>query len=182
MTRYCIAYVANKEIQEYFRSTAKDLEDKFQVNNLADRVSAHITLKYPFEIESAGDVGEMELRIEKVSHLLTQTPFSISGFGRFSDNKRTIFLEVEENAEFRSAMDQCMDKLGEFEEDRKFSASDRTFHVSVVRNLEEDMSDRVFDYLKSMQRPNFKAVFDNIALMRFKNEAWEVKKMFKLSQ
>lgn len=173
--RYCIAYIANNEVQEFFKEITEELGIKFAVANLSKRVPAHITLVYPFESDNCAAI---ELQLEKVSQSIKPVSFTIGGFERFTDNKKTIFMKVEGSDAFYESVKSCIVSIGTFDEDRKFDLHDRKFHISIVRNLNPEISDAVTAYLENQSIPHFDSIFNNIALLEFRNDIWKIKRVF----
>ncbi|MCF7865173.1 MAG: 2'-5' RNA ligase family protein [Candidatus Pacebacteria bacterium] len=179
--RHCIAYIANEEVQKYFQKLTEELSAQFGISNLSKRVPAHITLKYPFEVD---DTMEIESKIQSVVNdfSLRKTsiaPFIISGFNRFENSFETIFMKVEGGSIFEKTIEGCISDLGEVDEDRKFAK--RIFHISIARHMNQSQSDEIFAYLQTKELQHFESFFDNIALMKFENEVWSVKKFFKFN-
>ena len=178
--RYCITYIADDKVQAYFKDLTEHLSAKFGISNLSKRIPAHITLKYPFETE---DTTEIETRIEHIAKTIMPVSFKVGGVNRFDDGFETIFIEVEHSPEFKNNIVKCISGLGEFDEDRKFEIENRTFHISIARHLDSTTSDTIFEYLNAEGLPwlkNFDVAFDNITLMKYGDEVWSVKKMFKI--
>lgn len=179
--RYCIAYVAPEEVQEYFKKTAGRLHAEFGVADLSKRVPAHITLKYPFVTDDPQYLQGVEQQMERVAKTICSAQFTIGGFNRFSGGKETIFMKVEGDSDFQEAVEKCIIGLGDIDEDRNFA--ERILHVSSVRHLEDSVSDKIFDYLNSekVPAPHFEVVFDSIALMEFNDEVWKVKRIYRFN-
>ena len=178
MKKYCIGYLAEGEIVPYFNEITAHISAKFDIWNISKRVPPHLTLKYPFEAE---DTSEIESRIEAVAKDMTPVPFTLNRFGRFEEGGKTIFLTTSASEELISSIKDCILKLGEFDEDRKFSIDEYKIHLSITRKLDPEISNTVWKYLQTLPSPYIDMVFNNITLFEFRDDVWEVKRTFRNS-
>ena len=87
---YFAGYLGSAQIEKYYKDITTELARTFDIENLSKRVPAHITLRYPFEIESYSDIQNKIIQLlprQKTQHLF------IDGFGHFGDE--TIYLNVK---------------------------------------------------------------------------------------
>lgn len=174
---YYIGYLADGEVQKYYETLTSELSRKFGIENLSLTVPAHLKLKYPFEL---GDTSEIEKKIDDLAFGKNPVPFTIYDFNRFDNNKGTVFLSVKPNEELSTFVKDCITELGDLNEVRKFDPNNYHLHLSVARHLRPETSDLICNYLSTMPKPRFEALFDNLTLFVGEHYTWKVKKIFKL--
>ncbi len=177
--RYCIVYVAQQEaVQKYFNDITATLSDKFGIANLSKRVPPHLTLKYPFESD---DFTSIEKAVENAVVGKSPFPISIDGFSRFPNSTNTIFMDIRISENNLSAVKKIITDLGEFDEDRKFDIDDHKPHMSIVRKLEPQVFNLVWDYVTKLPKPYIDLTFENVTILVREGDVWNIKKMFRIS-
>ncbi len=171
--RYCVVYLVKGELQEYFNQITTDVALKFGTKDLSKRVPPHITLKYPFETD---DIREVENKIIATIKGKPNFNFIVEGFERFADKKETIFLSVKVDEAAYSVLKQVISEIGEIGEDRNFPVYKP--HLSVVRHLDDGLSDKISEYLNTLPKSRFELFFNNVAILAFENDVWRVYKEF----
>ena len=175
--RHAVVYLGEGEIEQYYNAITTELSARFGINNLSMRVPPHLTLKYPFETD---DTSIAEKRIEDFLKSKTPIKFLIDGFGRLDDNNETIFLSPVRTGTLDAFVEDCIIKLGDLGEEKKFDPKKFRVHMSVARHLTSEMFEQIWSYVNSLPRPRFQLIFDNLTLFVFENEKWEIKKVFKI--
>lgn len=180
--RYCIVYLAEGEIEKYFKEITSLLSQKFNIRNLSERIPPHITLKYPFEYEEE-KLGEIEKNIENAIAGMKPIDFIVEGFSKFINDSKTIFLKVAKRDDLISLIKDCKSKLGSYGEDKVFDVDNFEPHISIARNLSVSESDKIWEYLIQLEKPLFNLKFDNVSILEWqKNDTWKVLKTYRKKQ
>lgn len=54
-------------------------------------------------------------------------------------------------------------------------------HATLAFRLSPEKITTIWNYVATLEKPNFTALFDNITLFRFENEKWVVEKKFAIT-
>jgi len=173
--KYCIVTIIDGEIANYYKEISTDVSRKFSVRNISERIPCHITLKYPFEADeySIRKTGD---KLKKIVASKKPFDFQVNGLDEF--DQKTIFFSVEKNLKFVDYFRSCVQELGEFDEDRKYSLADLRPHISVVRYLTPLIFTESWNYIANLNLPPLTGSFDNISILVKENDIWKVKEVF----
>lgn len=176
--RYFIGNQIRGEAAEYYKTTCEDFANRFGVENVAEIVPPHITVKSPFERPNTES-------IEEVLSLFTESPaipFTLSGWNHFTN--RTIFLDAPEtSAELRNFIKAVQDKFRGMGIPVTPQETSSHIHMSVARFLRNDQYNAIWKYLQSTPSPKFDLMFDNLTIFvkeRKEEKSWKILKTFPL--
>lgn len=177
MERFFVGYrLKNRELEEYYLRITAELEEKFKIKNLGNRVKPHFTLKAPFE---TGNLEKFEKILEDLAKKQESIPFAIEGFGYFTrDHGNTIFLEAAENPELQDAVQDIVDEIRDFGEDKRSLPEEIKLHVSIARYMDDGQFKEAWSYLRAQASPKFNLNFDNLTLFRYFPGGWEIYREF----
>ena len=173
---YFIGYLGTEEVNKYYRSITADLAGRFGVKYLAENVPPHITLKYPFDSD---DLSSIEGTLVDILKDKKPIPFSISSFDEFKGKEGTIFLSIDKNPALQSFIKDSIIKLGK-ESDYYAFGNEFHLHMSIARSLDSEKARLVWEYLKTLPKPYFDLLFDNLTVFIFDSGVWKIKKTFKI--
>ena len=176
--QYFIGHIGDASINAYYREITADLASRFGIPDLAHRVPAHLTIKYPF---ASDDVSGLELRIDDFLRDKKAFPLVVKGFDHFDDNTATIFLSVEPSRELSLFTEQCILHFGDLNERKKFDPTKFRAHFSVARHLTPELFHDVWNHISNLPTPVFHSTFSNLTLCVLENEVWKPKRMFEVS-
>lgn len=170
--KYFIGYVTKGEINEYYKKIATEVSEKYGTSNLAERIPPHITLIPTFESE---DMKVIEQKVTEALKNKSKFSFYIEGFERFKDGKETIFLGIHMDESQHVVLREIIANIGDVGQNTEFETY--TPHLSMVRYLENDKSDEIFEYLNKLPKKKFDLVFDSLCiLVKDGNNVWSVEK------
>jgi 2'-5' RNA ligase len=175
--KYFVGYSAPQVVSEYYKWMTADLAKKFGIINNSDRISAHLTIIYPFEVDS---LEKIESIIKNFVHQKSAIPFTIKGFEQFTGNDGTVFLAVEPNLTLQSFIRDCIYSIGDPEQYYRYG-SEFKLHMSIARHLTPDLGQEIMKYLKTLPIPQFELLFDNLSIFINENDKWRIIKKFELS-
>ncbi len=175
--KYFVGYSAPQVVSEYYKWVTADLAKSFGIINNSDRISAHLTIIYPFEVDS---IEEIETRIKSLISQKSAIPFTIRGFEQFTGNDGTVFLAVEPNVTLQSFIKDCIYSIGDLEQYYRYG-SEFKLHMSIARHLTSDLGQDIMKYLKTLPIPQFELLFDNLTIFINENDKWRILKSFELS-
>lgn len=173
--KYFAGYLIEGEAAEYYQKITFHLSHRFGIKNLSEYVSLHLTLKPPFETE---DIVPFEKLLEETAIKEETIPFAIQGFERFGLSSRTIFLDIEKNPSLQEKCEKILHTLADFGDNKRAEPLPLKLHASVARHLTPEESQKVWDYVSSLPAPHFDLQFNNLTLFIFKNNCWEIQKIY----
>jgi 2'-5' RNA ligase len=177
MNRYSIVHIPQGEIENYFNKITLELDEKFHIGNLSKKIFQHITLRYPFETDNEG-IKKIEEDIKKFLIDTSSFTYTAQGFSRFLNNSKTIFIAVQDNNKICDLRQDIMRVLEVQDEEGQFLHTYHP-HISIVRDVHPESSEKVLGYVQSLPVPHFDLRFDNIAIIVKINGIWQVHTLFK---
>jgi 2'-5' RNA ligase len=169
MKRYFIGYLIQGSAAEYYRKITADLSEKFGIKNLSLRLPPHFTFKPPFDADDLEDVKKF---VDVLSKEVKNLPIVFDGFGRFSENNRTIFLKVREDEELLMSVEKIVDRLEKVGGNRLKIPKPVHLHASIARGLTPRQSKEIWAYLMTLPAPHFEMRFDNITVFELGESGW----------
>lgn len=173
--KYSIFYLIRGEAGKYNQKLVKKVGPMFGENYMVENpLPAHVVLKYPFETNNIKIVEDLLKEFVKDKK---PSKISIEGFGNF--RRFVAFMKTKFSPEARKIQKQlikALEKIGiepqEF--DKKFKP-----HATIAYGNKKETFDGIWDYLKTLRKPRFNMVLDNIAIMK-KGKPWKVYREFKI--
>lgn len=177
--RHVIVHLIKGEAGKAHENITKDLTLKFGTFPIHDRIPPHLTLKRWFEIDEKG-MDTLYTCLDNFVNSHKQSEYSLVGFGNFG--KDVIYVDVVPSPEMSKNALDLMSALHEIKEmtfDEFDNGSD--FHATLVMGALKPFDyDQIWNYLKTIEQPNFKMKFDNIALMKKTKDKWEVDRVWEI--
>lgn len=176
MNRYSIVHIPQGNIERYFNEITLELDERFNTGNLSKKIFQHITLRYPFETDIEG-INKVEEEIKKFITDKRCFTYAVDGFSQFPNNSKTIFMAVQDDNKIRDFRQSLMHIL-EVQDGEGQYLNNYHPHISIVRDLNPEYSEKVLGYLQSLPVPHFDLMFDNIAIIVKNDGIWSVYKLF----
>jgi len=179
--RHIIAHLVRGEAKDYHINLTKDLVEKFEVFPIHNRIPPHLTLKRWFEID-VEDMTDLYDRLTVFAAQSKQSDYSFKGFGNFG--KDVIFVDAIPSVEMSERIQELMTMLHEIK-NMKFDEYDNgsDFHATVTLGALKTFDyDEIWNYLQTIEQPNFAMKFDNIATMKKVNGKWVVDRVWEISK
>lgn len=169
--KYLIAYLLSGEAKTYHERLTRALAARYKIFPLHQKVLPHITIKPPFETDEEG-IAEVERVLRAFAHNENAVPLSIRGFGHFGF--KTAYLDTQKSSEATMLMRRAVKALNDnISWIPKYPHEGKKLHASVARFMDRVQSRRVARYL-AKEHAQFDVAFDNVAILKKKDKAWEV--------
>jgi 2'-5' RNA ligase len=174
MTAYGLGYLLSGSAKAYHERLRLAVEERFNLTGLTQsRAPAHITLKYPFAVES-GEREEIERLLAAYARSQVKTSWSLDGFGYFDNAEAlVIFIDVIPSQATCRAHAALLDRLKELSwmQWGFYDHADLHYHVTLAaRGVTADNFVAVWDFVNRQPRPHFDLSFDHLALVRIEPE------------
>lgn len=178
--RYIIAHLIEGEAKQRHEALTAELAERFNIFPLHERIPPHLTLKRWWHSE--------DVKIEDVYKVLdgfvatqSASSYKLSGFGSFRDD--VIYVDVQPSADMnKSAQDliKALHDVPNLTFDEYDNGSD--FHATVALGaLKTFEFQPIWDYLQTIEQPDFTMSFDNIATLKRGDDVWEVDRVWTLN-
>ncbi len=178
--RHIVAHLIRGEAGEAHKNITKDLTLKFDTFPLHDRIPPHLTLKRWFEMDEKG-MEALYKCLDNFANSHKQTEYSLAGFGNFG--KDVIYVDVVPSPEMSQNALDLMNALHEIKEmtfDEFDNGSD--FHATLVMGALKPFDyDQIWNYLKTIEQPNFKMKFDNVAILKKPIDKWVIDRVWEIN-
>ncbi len=169
--KYFVAYLLSGEAKTYHERLTRALAARYKIFPLHQKVTPHITIKPPFETDEEG-IEEVERVLRAFAHNENAVPLSIRGFGHFGF--KTAYLDTQKSSEATMLMRRAVKALNDnISWMPQYPHEGKKLHASVARFMDRVQARRVARYL-AKENASFDVGFDNIAILRKKEKAWEV--------
>lgn len=172
MERYVLVCNIEGEALRFHEKLTNEVCYKF--NKRRQKLSAHFTLKAPFEINKIDEMIEV---LNNFSQNKVKTPMKVEGFGKF--RRDVVYMDVEISNEGKRVHDELMDELSKIPwvEFKKNEGKDRVFHCTIVSRRIQDKFDEIWEYVNQYDC-KFDTYFDNMTLYIWENNTWVLYKRF----
>jgi len=175
--RYVIVCVVEGEAGRFNNRLRTELWEKMKVRS--SKLPAHFTIKAPFEYE--GKLTELEQRLEAFSQKEQAASFKLEGYNHFDD--RVIYMEVHMSEEGKALHERLIEELEQvpYIEFNKQDGKDKIFHVTVSSKKLKPVYQEVWTYVQ--QYPcEFSCSFDNISIYEWRENTWQIYKVYRLAK
>ena len=174
--KYMLAYLIQGEIQRYQKQLMSKIGDIMQDRSLCDEkpIPQHITLHSPFHLV---DADELEPVVEQFAAAQERGSIKIHDFGQFENAIFCLEGAFSLPAQRAQAglVNLLRDELGIPGD--KFDLAHNP-HATLGYATTEESFRKVQEYLSSIPKPNFSALFDNITILSKPGRLWEVHKIY----
>ena len=177
--RHIVAHLIRGEAGKAHENITKDLTLKFDTFPLHDRIPPHLTLKRWFDMDEKG-MDTLYKCLDVFASSQKQSDYALAGFGNFG--KDVIYVDVLPSPEMSQATLDLMSALHEIKK-MTFDEFDNgsNFHATVVMGALKSFDyDQIWDYLKTVEQPNFKMKFDNIAILKKPIDKWVIDRVWEI--
>ena len=181
--KYVIVHLIRGEAKKFHEDITKKLTRKFGAYPLHDRVPPHITLKYDKKLDEK-IIGKVYTYLDNFISSHNQSNYLLSGFGHFG--KDVIYVDTIPSPEMSQDVLDLMSILHKVEgfTFNKFDTP-KKFHASLARrSLKTFDYGQIWNYLKTMPKPNFKMKFDNVATLKKANgsDKWSIDRVWEIKE
>lgn len=175
--KYSIFYVIKGKAGRFQQKLAKIVGPRFGENYLIENpLPPHVTLKQPFRTTQ---IKNLEKIIKDFVKTQKPTKVKIRGFGNF--DRFVAFMKVEFTKDGCRTQRQLFERLKSIKgfRIRKF---DKHFnpHATIAYGNTKKKFNEIWDYLKTLEKPHFDFLFDNITIYKKPGKYWKIHKEFKI--
>ena len=171
-----IFYLIKGESDKYVQKLVTEVGPKFGENYLVENhLPSHITLKSPFETEN---IKEVEKVMECFANQQNSSEIYVNGFDNFREF--VAFLKPVFSEKALKMQKQLIRELGNIGVDSREHDEEFKPHVTLSYGNTKDSFDKIWNYLKTLKKPEFSMNLDNIAIMKKGKKSWKIHKEFKL--
>jgi 2'-5' RNA ligase len=179
MTKFGIISLMPEDVRSYHQELRLKLVTQFGLRvNL--NVPAHVTVKYPFVVE---DADEIEGVVQEFCNSQSKTEWFLQDFNRFINvDNYVVFMDVHSPVETRIAHARFLDRLRKINwvQWGQFDTPDLHYHVTLAtRGITADNFESVWSFLCQQEKPNFKASFDNLALVQIDDDSRSIYRTYR---
>ncbi|HEY4505325.1 MAG TPA: 2'-5' RNA ligase family protein [Candidatus Paceibacterota bacterium] len=174
--KYFIGYLIQGEAAKWHSSLAKSISEKFNTWKIYEKLPPHITIFYLSDIE---DVEPTRSFLKNwISDKKVSGNFTISDFDRFDD--KVVFARTEPDSSVRTTAEELIRKIKEIPGMTQENFPFWHPHATLMNRVSEEEIKMIWDYVATVERPNFVIPFDNVTIFRFEGDMkWGVDESFK---
>jgi 2'-5' RNA ligase len=174
--KYFIGYLIEGEAAEWHRDLTKEISEKFGLWEIHEKIPPHVTIFRLLGVEDPELVRSL-LR-DWVSKQNTIGAINICGFDRFDD--RVVFAKVEIDEQVRKIGEDLRSKIKEIPGMPPEDFPIWNPHATLTNWVEPEEIEKVWNYVNTLEKPNFTLPFNNITLFKFGGDrSWEVEEVFR---
>ena len=177
--RHNIVHLIRGEAEIEHHSVIDDLANKFGISPFYKVMPSHLTLRRGFESDEVDMVNLYE-RLDAFAATYTSSEYSLTGWGQFPE--KAIYIDVvatQQMSDTVAALLDCVRNMAGM----NFHEYDNggEFHASVAMSIFQPFDfGEVWDHLQTIDKPDFKMKFDNIATLKKEDEKWVVDRVWEL--
>jgi 2'-5' RNA ligase len=175
--RHVIAHLIRGEAREYHQNLTKELAEKFDIFPIHERIQPHLTLKRWFDLDETG-MGSLHKLLGDFASSHKQSNYNFAGFGHFGTD--VIYVDVIPSKEMSEDVLELVDSLHRIE-GLEFDEFDngKDFHATVAFGALKTFDyDKVWQYLQTIEQPDFDMKFDHIAILKKPVDVWVVDRVW----
>ncbi|MEW9097028.1 MAG: 2'-5' RNA ligase family protein [Clostridiaceae bacterium] len=175
MDRYVIVCLLKGEVLKFHEKLVEEVCFNYKVRR--QKLPAHFTIKAPFETEN---IKEIEYVLDGFARNKSKQLLEISGFNHFRD--AVIFMNVLPSKEAIDIHDQFIDELTNIPwlHWKPHEGKEKVYHCTIVSRLKSDKFSPIWNHVNKYN-PQFKTYFDNISILKWNGERWDVYKEYFLN-
>ncbi len=178
--RHNIVHLIRGEAEIKHHSVMDDLANKFGISPFYELIPSHLTLKRGFESDEV-DMTDLYERLDTFATTHTSSDYSLTGWGQFPE--KAIYIDVvatELMSNTVAALLNCIRNMPGMNFHEYDNGAE--FHASVAMSVFQPFDfSKVWDYLQTIEQPDFKMKFDNIATLKKVDDKWVVDKIWELN-
>lgn len=174
---YLLVYLLSGDAEKFHNKTVREVTFKFDVNHVLNQdIAPHITLKYPFE---TNNIEELEDFLVNFCNNQVAEKIELDGFNHFDD--RVVFMKVKFSKAALKVYESLYKELKKFAwmQWDKFDSVNMKFHSTIASDDINNKFDAIFNFLKEKDY-RFELKFDNISILKYENEHWDIYRKFKI--
>ncbi len=167
MKKIYLAFNFSTFWQNWYDNLCKDINEKFEIEDISKKNYFHITLQSNFFIEK-DKIKELNNYLKNISKDL-RVSFKNPRID-FFDDKKTVFLKADLNEEDKKKTEVILRKIKGLNfnpRHKEFPTFVETLHATLAKKLNEENFEKIFNFLKNIKIPDEEIVFDKIAIFIF---------------
>lgn len=177
--RHNIVHLLNGEAEIMHHSVMDDIAEKFDIVPFYKLMPSHLTLKRGFESDEV-DMMDLYERLDTFSTAHTSSEYSLKGWGQFPG--KAIYIDVTASKKMSDTVAALLNSIRNMS-GMNFHEYDNggEFHASVALSALQPFDfEKVWNYLQTIEQPDFEMKFDNIAILKKPEDVWVVDRIFEI--
>ncbi|MBS3149919.1 2'-5' RNA ligase family protein [Candidatus Woesearchaeota archaeon] len=174
---YVLVYLIRGKTQKYHQKLVKEVGPKFGERYMIENpLPSHITLKSPFELDNSKEL-EYTLKLFVKKH--KSSKIKVVGFGNF--RRFVAFLKIKLSKQSIKIQKDLLKEIRKIKgiELHKFDIKWKP-HAAISYCNTKESFDKIWDYLKTLDKPKFELNFDNITILSKPKKLWKIYRFYKL--
>jgi len=177
--KYFVGYLIQGETATWHINLAKNIADKFNTWKLHEKIPPHITIFYLSEVENILPVKNL-LR-DWVQNKKVSGNFTIQDFDHFED--RVVFAKTEPDDSVRSMIEGLIKRLKQIPSMTQEDYPVWHPHATLANKLTPEEINQIWEYVGTLEKPDFVIPFDNVTIFRFEgDQKWVMEESFKINK
>lgn len=162
--RVYIGYLPPREFRDFYEGLVREISQIFNLDALLNKKRIpHMTLKYPFQINS---INELEEIVSDFCQDRRPSTIEIKGVETFEEN--VIYLRVFSLRQTQETLEDLLEELRKIEdiEWKRYDHANKILHMTIAKREELGIAfEEVLDYLNKKEI-NFILPFDNLTIFQ----------------
>ncbi|MFA6297156.1 MAG: 2'-5' RNA ligase family protein [Candidatus Paceibacterota bacterium] len=172
--KYFIGYLIKGEASDWHINLTKDISEKFNTWKIYERLPPHITIFYPFETDDVENIKNILRSWVQYRNIIGN--FIMSDFDRFDDN--VVFAKIEASSQLVNTIEGLRIILKDVPGMPKDNFLTWHPHATLANKLTPQEIKKIWEYVQTLEKPNFMLPFDNVTLFRLEGDKWIVEESF----
>lgn len=173
--KYFVGHLIEGNFGAWHTTVTNNIADKFNTWKIHNVCPSHLTIFSEFESDNIEVVSNV---IESILLDVKVGKYSVSGFDHFDD--RSIFAKVDADIKVISLVQKLKEQLEQIPGIPKDKDSIWKPYATVAFRLPPEDITKIWNYVTTLEEPNFVVPFDNLAIFKYNNSKWIVGKTFKM--
>ena len=174
-----LVYLIKGKTEKYHQKLVREVGPKFGENYMIENpLPSHITFKSPFELSNS-KVIEKILKEFCKNH--TAFDIEMGGFGNF--RRFVSFLKIKLSRQVIKINKELLQEVKKIDGIKlhRFDINWKP-HATISYGNTKNKFNKIWNYLKKLDKPKFNLKFDNITILKKIGKHWKIYKEFKLKK
>lgn len=168
--RYLIAHVLTGTVADFHKTLTREIANKFGVQDLAERIHPHLTLKAPFETSEI-QIKELQETMKNFASHHDRVPLRLNEFEHFGNN--VVYLNAETTTSGRQLLKSLSERIAKIEWLKMDSHDNEVvLHATLARPENHVEFQSVMNFLYNNYDPHFSTELDTIDLLKLDESQW----------
>lgn len=175
-----IVHLIRGDAGKAHEAITRQLVEKFDAFPIHNLFAPHLTLKRGFELDVEG-VKDLYAMLDAFATNHTQSDYRLHGFGHFKED--VVYVDAQPSKEMSATVRELIALLHGVKdmEFHEYDDVEDDFHATVImKDLKPFDYDQIWNYLATIEQPDFDMKFDNLTVLRREPQEWVVDRVWEL--